>query len=359
MKPILVTCVYDARSDWLCGGKDNDEELYETSLKNLSKFGMPMHLYCWPHKVELLTNIVKRHFKKFKVIGLDLFEWPRSYEILETKNKFVWHKLQDGKDDGKRYLFAPRNELLCHWKLEWCRRAKDNEWDCDKVVWVDAGVTEWCKVPESLGGAEYVYSMNGQMEERYPDSHYHPKNKNNIFSPKFTSGLKRIWKKKKWFNLTQGTSNDRLSEYDWKENKRFVSKVFKEKFGWKSGTQYDHEKVKDKKIFELTKKIKGIKTPIKCEYPSWTVGTIFGGDFDELENVILPLYMELLDTFTDNHDAHPFTEEPFYSIIAEVHNYNLFWFDAWSHDKKDEPCCHTQGVKPFYTTILDIINYRN
>ena len=32
MKPILVTCVYDARSDWLLGGKDNDEELYETSL---------------------------------------------------------------------------------------------------------------------------------------------------------------------------------------------------------------------------------------------------------------------------------------------------------------------------------------
>ena len=59
MKPVLVTCVYDARSDWLLGGKDNDEELYETSLKNLANFGMPMHLYCWPWRVKLLTKIVK------------------------------------------------------------------------------------------------------------------------------------------------------------------------------------------------------------------------------------------------------------------------------------------------------------
>tara|TARA_R100001163_G_scaffold728_9_gene1171 strand:+ start:1446 stop:2525 length:1080 start_codon:yes stop_codon:yes gene_type:complete len=359
MKPILVTCVYDSRSDWLVGGKDNDEELYETSLKNLSNLGMPMHLYCWPWRVELLTKIVERHFKEFKVIGLDLFEWPRSYEILETKNKFVWHKLQDGKDDGNRYLFAPRNELLCHWKLEWCRRAKDNEWGCDKVVWIDAGVTEWCKVPVSLGGAEYVYSMNGAMGEKYPDSHYYPKNKNNIFTPKFTNGLKRIWKDKKWFNLTQGCSNDRLAEYDWKENKRFVSKVLKDKFDWKVGGQYDCEDP-EKRVFEVKEpKVKNVKSPIKCEYPAWTVGTIFGGSFKELDEVIFPLYMELLDLFTDNTDAHPFTEEPFYSIIAEVYNYNLFWFDAWSHDKEDEPCCHTMGKKPFYTTILDIINYEN
>ena len=359
MKPILVTCVYDARSDWLCGGKDNDEELYETSLKNLSKLGMPLHLYCWPHEVGLLTSIVEKYWKKFKVIGLDLFEWPRSYEILETKNKFVWHKLQDGKDDGTTYLFCPRNELLCHWKLEWCRRAKDNEWGCDRVVWIDAGVTEWCKIPESLGGAEYVYSMNGQMEERYPDSHFYPKNKNNIFTPKFTSGLKRIWKQKKWFHITQGTQNDRLAEYDWKENNRFVSKVLKDEFGWKCGTQYNQDEHSDKKTFTLDpKKTKNVDSQITTEYPNWTVGTIFGGEFEELEKVVLPMYMKLLDIFTSNHDAHPFTEEPFYSIIAEIHNYNLFWFNQWSHDKKKEPCCHSSGQKPFYSTIQDIINYK-
>ena len=45
--------------------------------------------------------------------------------------------------------------------------------------------------------------------------------------------------------------------------------------------------------------------------------------------------------------------------IAEEKGYNLFWFDTWSHDKEDEPCCHVVGVKPFYTTVLDIINYTN
>ena len=69
--------------------------------------------------------------------------------------------------------------------------------------------------------------------------------------------------------------------------------------------------------------------------------------------------MKLFDIFTDNREVHPFTEEPFYSIIAEKYDYNLFWFDTWGHDKKDEACWTSSGQKPFYTTILDIINYRN
>ena len=87
MKPILVTCVYQANSDWVAGGKDNDEGLYVGSLKNLSKLGMPMHLYCWPHMVEFLDEMIKPFFKEYKIIGCDLFEWPRSYEILEYKNE--------------------------------------------------------------------------------------------------------------------------------------------------------------------------------------------------------------------------------------------------------------------------------
>ena len=35
-----------------------------------------------------MTSIVKPYFDEFKIIGLDLFEWPRSYEMLETKSKF-------------------------------------------------------------------------------------------------------------------------------------------------------------------------------------------------------------------------------------------------------------------------------
>ncbi len=69
--------------------------------------------------------------------------------------------------------------------------------------------------------------------------------------------------------------------------------------------------------------------------------------------------MKLLDAYTDNHDIQPVTEEPYYSVIAEEKGYNLFWFDTWSHDKVDEPCCHVVGAKPFYTTVLDIINYTN
>jgi hypothetical protein len=360
MKPVLVTCIYDARSDWLLGGKDNDEELYETSLKNLANFGMPMHLYCWPWRVKLLTKIVEKYFKEFKIIGLDLLEWPRSYEILETKNDFVWHNLQDGKDDGKKYMYSPRCELLCHWKYIWCLNAKDNEWGCDRVVWVDAGVTEWCKIPVSLGGAEYVYSMNGTMQKQYPDTHYYPLNKKNIFNPKFTNGLKRIWKNKKWFHLTQNVCNDRLSEFDWPEHKHFVSKVLDEQMGWKKvGNQYKEEE-KGKTTFKLRKNVtKKLKREIFAEYPLWTVGTIFGGEFEELETKIIPLYMKLYDIFTDNREVHPFTEEPYYSIIAEKYDYNLFWFDTWGHDKKDEPCWTSSGQKPFYTTILDIINYRD
>ena len=89
------------------------------------------------------------------------------------------------------------------------------------------------------------------------------------------------------------------------------------------------------------------------------MGTIFGGEFEELETKIIPLYMKLYDIFTDNRKVHPFTEEPFYSIIAEKYDYNLFWFDTWGHDKEDKPCWTSSGEKPFYTTILDIINYRN
>ena len=360
MKPILVTCVYDARSDWLVGGKDNDEELYEGSLRNLSNLKMPMHLYCWPHEVDLMTSIVKPYFDEFKIIGLDLFEWPRSYEMLETKNKFVWHKLQDGKDDGKIYMYSPRNELLCHWKLQWCLAAKENEWGCDRVVWVDAGVTEWCKIPVSLGGAEYLYSHNGALAKQYPDSHFYPENKNNIFNPKFTEGLKRIWKDKKWFNLTQDVCNDRLQEFDWDENNRFTSNTLQKIMGWEQfGTHLSEEDGEKKQFYLNSSKVKNIHKEFGAEYPFWTVGTIFGGEFEELENVILPLYMKLLDAYTDNHNIPPITEEPYYSVIAEEKGYNLFWFDTWSHDKEDEPCCHVVGVKPFYTTVLDIINYTN
>ncbi len=354
MKPILVTCVYVGRSDWLIGGKDNDEELYETSLKNLSKLDMPMHLYCWPWMVDLLTEILERvKFKQYKVIGLDLFEWPRSYELLETKKKFVWYRNEYEK---KHFMFCPRNEILCHWKLKWCQNAKDNEWGCDRVVWIDAGVTEWCKIPESMGGCEYVYHVSGEIENRYPDSHFYPENKNNIFTPKITEGLKRVLEDKDWFNIVSLTANDRIQEFDWASNNHWMSRSLKKLYGWNNiGKQFpiDEERMK----FYLEKdKIVGLDKDRWDNYPFWTLATIFGGKFETLD-LIFDEYMQLYNMFTDNHDIIPVTEEPYYSIIAARHGYNLFYFDQWQHDKEDDPCFVGQTDKPFYTVFLDIINY--
>jgi len=356
MKPILVTCVYNGRSDWLVGGKDNDEGLYIGSLKNLAKLNMPMHLYCWPHMVEQMTEWLKPFWKEFKVIGCDLFEWPRSYEILETKNKFVWH---DGKhnDQGpiKALMYAPRNELLCHWKLKWCSMARNNEWGCDKVFWIDAGVSEWCKIPLSLGGGEYRYPH--ELEQHYPDSHYWPENQNNIFNEKITDGIKRIFEDKEWFFITQDQQNDRLAEFDWPEFGSKTSKIFYELYGWNSGRRA-REGSDDKKAFTMSNCVNAPENHW-CEYPCWTVGTFFGGSFDELDNVIMPLYMEAFNKFTDDHDIMPFTEEPYYSIICQLHDYNLFWFDNWNHGHENEPCYHGYSKKPFYTTLLDVIDYKS
>ncbi len=354
MKPILVTCVYNANSDWVAGGKDNDEGLYVGSLKNLSKLDMPMHLYCWPHMVEFLDEMVKPFFKEYKIIGCDLFEWPRSYEILEYKNNFIWYKREDDKGIERDVIYAPRNELLCHWKLKWCQQARDNEWGCDKVFWMDAGITEWCKIPLCYGGAEYVYPQ--ELDTQYPDSHFYPENENNIFTPKFTEGIKRIMTDKKWFFVTQPQHNDRLAEFDWNEYGNKTSKILYDLLGWKLGITYPCELTPDKMKFNIQQCIHGEGTP-HAGYPNWTVGTFFGGSFDELDNVVFPMYMKLFNAFTDDHEIAPFTEEPFYSIIAQLYNYNLLWFDNWNHGMKDQPVCHGESKKPFYTTILDVINY--
>lgn len=354
MKPILVTCVYHSRSDWLVGGKDNDEGLYVSSLKNLSKLNMPMHLYCWPHEVKRLEELIKPFFKEFKVIGCNLFDYPRSYEILETKNNFVWfHREHAGKKDY--WMYAPRNELLCHWKLKWCSMARDNEWGCDKVFWMDAGVTEWCKVPLSLGGAEYVYPH--EHENKYPDSHYWPENKNNIFNEKITDGVKRIFNDKEWFFITQNQQNDRLAEYDWERYGKRTNKIISKVMNWPIlGKHYDDP---DKLVFDL-KGVKGFdQDPFYLDYPAWTVGTFFGGSFDILDNVLIPKYDELFNEFTNDHNILPFTEEPYYSILAFEHKYNLFWFDNWNHGRENEPCFHQECSKPFYTTLLDVINYQS
>lgn len=353
MKPILVTCVYVGKSDWLMGGKDNDEGLYELSLKNLANFDMPMHLYCWPWMVDFMTEMCGKYFKEFKIIGCDLFEWPRSYELVENKNKFVWYTNESGDD----FMFCPRNELLCHWKYKWCKMAKDNEWGCDRVVWVDAGVAEWCKIPESMGGTEYLY--NGSDEyERYGPDHWWPENKNNIFNPKFTEGLKRIWNDQDWFHIATIMYNDRLAEFDWPEYKNWTSKVLTEKYGWeKFGNSWPHQETRKK--FKLSEKVIGIdKDEGKHEagYPMWTLGTIFGGTFEMIDK-LYEEYMELYHIFTDNKDLYPVTEEPIYSILAAEHDLNLFYFHTWSHDKEDEECCVQVSDKPFYSVITDIINY--
>jgi len=354
MKPVLVTCVYNGRSDWVMGGKDNDEALYVGSLKNLSKLNMPMQLYCWPHMVDQITEWLKPFWKDFQVIGLDLFEWPRSYEILETKNKFIWHDV-DHEGNKRKMIYAPRNELLCHWKLKWCSMAKNNPWGCDRVFWIDAGVSEWCKIPLSLGGAEYVYPH--QLDDQYPDSHFWPENKNNIFNEKITDGIKRIFEDKDWFFITQDQQNDRLSEADWEDFGVKTSLIFKELFDWEVGNRRWGNDNPNKKIFNIKTCVNA--PDVNQEYPAWTVGTFFGGKFEELDNVILPLYMKIFNRFTDEHDLVPFTEEPYYSIISQIHGYNLFWFDNWNHGHEGEPCYHGNSKKPFYTTLLDVINYKS
>mgnify|MGYP003129754183 CR=1 FL=1 len=40
-----------------------------------------------------------------------------------------------------------------------------------------------------------------------------------------------------------------------------------------------------------------------------------------------------------------------------LYDYNLLWFNNWNHGMKDQPVCHGESKKPFYTTILDVINY--
>ena len=234
--------------------------------------------------------------------------------------------------------------------------ARDNEWGCDKVFWIDAGVCEWCKIPLSLGGGEYRYPH--ELDQHYPDSHYWPENKNNIFNEKITDGIKRIFNDKKWFFITQDQQNDRLSEFDWPEYGKKTSKILYDLYGWKVGNhRWGDPATFNKKIFDIDT---CVDTKYKkCEYPAWTVGTFFGGCFDELDNVILPEYMKILDKFTDDHDIAPFTEEPFYSIIAYINDYNLFWFDNWNHGHSDEPCYHGDSEKAFYTTLLDVINYKS
>lgn len=333
MNPILVTCAYFGRSCTVIGGKDVEEEQYISSLRNLANLKLPVHLYCWPNKVDLLTELTKPYFDKIKIIGCDLMDYPRSKEILKTKEKFVNIKNGAGED----ITYSPRNELLCHWKLKWCSNARNNEWGCDKVFWIDAGVTEWSKIPKSMGGAEYVYKR--KFLEEYKDDHYWPINQNNIFNEKISDGIKRIFAKNEWFFIYQNSPNDKLSTYDWDINDKKVSKILNKTMGWQFPKQF--------------------KTGnFSMQYPLWTVGTFFGGSFDFLDKKIIPLYDKLFNIFTDDDDILPFTEEPYYSIIAYEYNLNLFWFDSWNHCLPDEPCFHNSVLeKPFYTTLLDTIKY--
>lgn len=310
---VLVTCLYNVKYTEPIGGRGYPIQTYFPSLQSIFAINLPVILYTSKEDVELLSNFLESSkYENYEIRTHDLLTYRHSSKILAAKEKYV--------DPSYRYYH--RCEILCHTKLYFAEQAYNNKWNCKKVVWIDAGITENSKVPVKYGGRELG---ENNIIERYKFSLY-PNNQESLFKPELGVKLDAFVEKNKWFFVTLDSPFDGYNS-PWLET--------------------------------LTNQAKLLCNVDNITNAKWLVGTLWGGykeHFDEIYNI----YNKMVDNTIDE-PRFPKTEEMYLSVINYILKKPSLYFDTWYGDVPGEMEYMTElwqshpEFKSFYKIFRDIL----
>lgn len=167
----FVSAIYDSNPTSLLGGRGRSIDDYLPSLINIGRMGAPLVLFCAPHDVDRVEREISPYFCECRVVAYELQQFPFFKDFIAWKRTY--------RDS---LLINDRNEVLCFLKSWWVQRAiADDPFGPDQYFWIDAGLTHHGLFPERIGGVE--------LGVEHPDSHYHPHNPANIFSPALAAAV--------------------------------------------------------------------------------------------------------------------------------------------------------------------------
>lgn len=310
---VLVTCMYSVTYNKPIGGRGYPVMTYFPSLQNIFAFNLPLIIYTDKKEVETIEEFCQKFgYKNYEIRAHDLSTFRHYNKILEAKEKYV----------NPDYRYYHRCEVLCHTKLHFVEQSYNNKWNCQKVVWIDAGITECSKVPVKYGGRELG---ENSIIERYAFSLY-PNNKESLFKPELGIKLDKFIEDKKWFFVTLTNPFDGINS-PWLQIMTDQAKLL-----------YNVE--------NITKAL-------------WVVGTFFGGYRDQFDE-IYSTYNKMVDNTIDQ-PLFPKTEEMYLSIINYVIKKPSLYFNTWYGDVPEEAEYllsiweNNPNFKSFYKIFRDIL----
>jgi hypothetical protein len=294
----FVTAIYDYNIDSIYGGRGRGVEFYKTTLKNVSNLKIPIVIYTDEKSLERVDFYVSKYFKNYKIIPYELSDFKFTKKILAHKKKIF-----------KNIELNDRNHVLCYHKPYWVKDAiEKNFYNSERFLWIDSGLFHHGIIPEKFGGVELYRSD-------IPDSFYYPKNKNNIFTPKFGKKLIKNIKPKKIFGCGLGLQGC-----------------------------YKHLCDIAKKVFD--KDITTMNTHV--------IGGIFGGYKDDFLS-FFDLYDKTLEYCVNNNIL--LLEEPIFTCINATYPeiFDLKMFDIWWFYMPGEPCnMLSEEADSFYKIFLNL-----
>ena len=167
----FVSAIYDSNPASLLGGRGRSIDDYLPSLINIGRMGAPIVLFCAPEEVDRVEHAVAPCFCDYRVVPYELQQFPYFEDFIAWKRTY-----------RDTLIINDRNEVLCFLKSWWVQQAiADAPFGHDHYFWIDAGLTHHGLFPERIGGVE--------LRVPHPDSHYHPPNPANIFTPALAVAL--------------------------------------------------------------------------------------------------------------------------------------------------------------------------
>jgi hypothetical protein len=207
MSTTLVTAIYHSLREGKLGGRSWEEQYYFASLQNIINFGLPVVIFCDSKGEPKLTKYLKYLEyigveNKWKIVVSELDDFKFAPMILKHRHAHCDYLYEENKkarliNPQTPLFFHTRCEVLCHRKLYFIKDVVDsNPFQTENFCWVDAGITHWGLTPFSRGGVE-IFNF-------FDKKHYHPYNKNNIYTPDIGRGLDKIISNHNLFQFKHG-----------------------------------------------------------------------------------------------------------------------------------------------------------
>jgi len=280
----IVTAIYDNGRESLIGGRGYGVETYLPSLINIANLGAPIVIFAPPKDVGRITQVVRPHFARFRVVPARLSEFEHYDRLLAWKQEYVGSLVAND-----------RNELLCFQKSYWVQRAIAlRPFGHDSYFWIDSGLTHQGIFPRRVGGVE--------LRVTFPPSHYYPRNRANIFRPALGAAL------------AAAASRGRVvfCALPFARNAAEYEQVAADEFG---------------------------NQPEQTRIIDHLVGGVWGGHRDDLR-AVHHLYARLLERFIRER-VYTLEEQVFSALYASFPDrFTVLRFGTWYFHSPGEPCSY-------------------